>query len=133
MVFSTSQIYSTVKLICSWLSVRSRIQLSGTLYIHIYIYIYIYLFSAQKCNVYKIPIIYSAKFRESQNLPGIKNSHLRCPFLRCEGLPSNKCCQCLANSIIVSIGHKNSEKLRHNKNSTKYTTDKEIRGNATGT
>jgi hypothetical protein len=39
----------------------------------------------------------------------------------------------LANSIIVSIGHKNAEKLRHNKNSTTYTTDKEIRGKAAGT
>jgi len=32
----------------------------------------------------------------------------------------------LANSIIVSIGHKNAEKLRHNNNSKKYTTGKEI-------
>jgi len=31
---------------------------------------------------------------------------------------------------MVSIGHKNAEKLRHNKNSKTYTTDKEITGTA---
>ena len=35
--------------------------------------------NAQEYSVYNIPIIYSVKFRESQNLPSIKNKnkHLR--------------------------------------------------------
>jgi hypothetical protein len=38
----------------------------------------------------------------------------------------------LASSIIVSIGHKNAEKLRNN-NSKTYTTGKKITGTAAGT
>jgi len=39
----------------------------------------------------------------------------------------------LASSIIVSIGHKNAEKLRNNKKSKRYTTGKEITGIAAST
>jgi hypothetical protein len=39
----------------------------------------------------------------------------------------------LASSIIVSICHKNAEKLRNNKNSKTYTTDKDITGTAAST
>jgi hypothetical protein len=39
----------------------------------------------------------------------------------------------LASSIIVSIGHKNAEKFRNNKNSKTYITGKEITGTAAST
>jgi hypothetical protein len=76
-------------------------------------------------GLYKIAIIYSIKFRERQNLPRIKNRHLRCPFASCGGNRSSNNTG-LSDSNIVSIGHTSSAKLKHNQNSKTYTTGTEM-------